>query len=382
MSVPVPRYTQTPNVLFDEHMQDMKLAELKVTLAIVRKILGWHKERPEAISYSQLQKLTGLSRSNVTNGVQDAIRRGTIKIAGKGRRGVNLYTLNFTTSPGTGIDDGSTSPGTGLTKETHKELKKKDSPVSEKKPDTGDADGSKTDSSKTEDTTSLKQKDVGTVKRETIPLRVLLKETRAKLNVHEPERPFGEREAEKIAAYNDSLKLKDVPPAVPMQYEICEQCLRRREIVAIIDDVPLCNECAAQVQNESVANDTDSRTREKPKRKRSEKQQKQDRVVDALVETFEYTKPTKSDYSNLRGVAKELLEVGLTHEDIPALVQYVRQKESKGDWTVTARSLIGNGRVGRYIRWRDADKTKPIGTPAYSPNDSEIWSGGGDDAGK
>jgi len=112
---------------------------------------------------------------------------------------------------------------------------------------------------------------------------------------------------------------------------------------------------------------------EKPKRKprkRKGKQLANDQVVDALVIEFKYTAPTNSDYNNLRGVAKELLEVGLTHEDIAGLKKSVdAESKNEGDWKVTARSLLGNGRVGRYINRRDIPAAK-----GYSPMaDESVW---------
>jgi hypothetical protein len=108
-----------------------------------------------------------------------------------------------------------------------------------------------------------------------------------------------------------------------------------------------------------------------PKRKRSEKQQRQDRVIDALVAAFDYSAPTKSDYGKLRKVAKELLDTDkITHEDIPALVKFVRQEANEqGGWTVTPTSLMVNGRVGRYVDSRDKEPIRE-----YSPNaDPTVW---------
>ena len=89
-----PNYTKVPNLLFD-HMADMGEAELRCTLAIVRKIIGYHKDRPEPVSYSQLEQLTGMSRQGVIQGVEASITRGWLAVAGQGKRGVKLYTLNF-----------------------------------------------------------------------------------------------------------------------------------------------------------------------------------------------------------------------------------------------------------------------------------------------
>ncbi len=82
-----PNYTQVPNLLF-EHMAEMTEAELRCMLAIVRKIIGYHKDGPEALSYSQLEKLTGMSRQGVIQGIEKAITRGWLKVAGQGKRGM------------------------------------------------------------------------------------------------------------------------------------------------------------------------------------------------------------------------------------------------------------------------------------------------------
>lgn len=87
-----PNYTQTPNILFDVLMADMGEAELKVVLAIVRQTLGYHKKR-DPISLSQLQKLTGLSRTACSNGADYAIKRGIVARVSRGKRGVSVYEL-------------------------------------------------------------------------------------------------------------------------------------------------------------------------------------------------------------------------------------------------------------------------------------------------
>lgn len=76
MSIPRPNYTQTPNAIYDL-MPEMKEAELRVTLAIVRETFGWHRETAR-LSITKLQKLTGLSRQGVINGTEAGIERGTI----------------------------------------------------------------------------------------------------------------------------------------------------------------------------------------------------------------------------------------------------------------------------------------------------------------
>lgn len=166
MAIAVPKHTQTPNELFDEWLPEMSNTELRVTLVVIRKTLGWHKPQDE-ISLTQFQKLTGLSRNGVISGIDAAIKRGTIKEAGTGARGVKLYApvyggcesgalsepddgqnkvevepcqmmtsalsepVEVTTSAASELDKASTSALSEPTKETttkeSKELKKKDS---------------------------------------------------------------------------------------------------------------------------------------------------------------------------------------------------------------------------------------------------------------
>lgn len=76
-SFEAPNHTQTPNTLFDVYLPLMSGAELKVTLAICRKTFGWH-QKEDRLSLSQLQKLTGLSRQSVINGIDQGVDRGTI----------------------------------------------------------------------------------------------------------------------------------------------------------------------------------------------------------------------------------------------------------------------------------------------------------------
>ena len=78
MTYKVPNHTQTPNELIDEHMRDMDMAELKVVLAICRKTFGWHKQY-DRISLSQLEEITGMSRTSVIKGARQGIGRGVIE---------------------------------------------------------------------------------------------------------------------------------------------------------------------------------------------------------------------------------------------------------------------------------------------------------------
>lgn len=93
--LPPANYTQMPNVLIDEMMRDMSLAELKVMLVAVRLTLGWQK-RVDAISLSQFQEYTGLSRQAVLDGIEAAKQRGILaELDERGPRGVKKYAVVF-----------------------------------------------------------------------------------------------------------------------------------------------------------------------------------------------------------------------------------------------------------------------------------------------
>lgn len=71
-----PNYTAIPNVILDA-MPSFTDAELRVVLAVCRKTFGWHKER-DAISISQLETITGLSRQGVVNALGPLLDRQII----------------------------------------------------------------------------------------------------------------------------------------------------------------------------------------------------------------------------------------------------------------------------------------------------------------
>lgn len=68
-----PNHTQTPNTFFDESLKHISsLPELKVVLAVIRKTLGWQKER-DKISMSQIRTLTGMKQQSVQRGIDLAL---------------------------------------------------------------------------------------------------------------------------------------------------------------------------------------------------------------------------------------------------------------------------------------------------------------------
>ena len=76
MKIQPPNYTQTPNTIFDL-LPQMKEAEMRVVLTIVRETFGWHKEKAK-LSVSRLMRLSGLSKQGVLNGIEAGIERGVI----------------------------------------------------------------------------------------------------------------------------------------------------------------------------------------------------------------------------------------------------------------------------------------------------------------
>lgn len=74
----LPNYTQIPNELLEVDMLDMGLAELKVTLAILRATFGFHRAQAP-LSYAKLMEITGLAREAVAAGVKAAVARGRIE---------------------------------------------------------------------------------------------------------------------------------------------------------------------------------------------------------------------------------------------------------------------------------------------------------------
>lgn len=111
----LPNYTQTPNALFDL-MPQMNNQELRVTLAIIRKTKGWHKQEDE-LSISQLMELTGLSRQGVVNGTRRALERGTVYRKPAGRSFVYGLIVNV-------VDQAKEDVSTSLTNDSQRRLPK------------------------------------------------------------------------------------------------------------------------------------------------------------------------------------------------------------------------------------------------------------------
>lgn len=87
-----PNYTQAPNEFLDAILPEIDtLGELKVTIAIIRQTFGWHR-KSAGLTLTKLEKLTGLRREAVNNGVAAAMERGYVTREKEGRS--FCYALN------------------------------------------------------------------------------------------------------------------------------------------------------------------------------------------------------------------------------------------------------------------------------------------------
>jgi hypothetical protein len=74
-----PNHTQIPNLFLDRDLSKItSLAELKVTLIVMRNTIGWHEKKVE-MGIPEIIGFTGMSRQSVVDGTKLAIKRGTIK---------------------------------------------------------------------------------------------------------------------------------------------------------------------------------------------------------------------------------------------------------------------------------------------------------------
>lgn len=71
--------TPVPNAVFDEHLRELKMAELKVLLVIIRQTLGWKKEC-DWISGKQFMEKTGCSNRAVNLAIDSLVKRKIIAV--------------------------------------------------------------------------------------------------------------------------------------------------------------------------------------------------------------------------------------------------------------------------------------------------------------
>lgn len=142
-----PRYTMSPNDLYDTHAPKMGEAELRITLALIRATFGWHREQFH-ISINQLIETTGLSRQGVVNGIAAVEKRGLFNrvVVPTGGQIASLWEVNKQQSRSLptrlpGVYDVDPQESTSLTpgaspsiiyKETERKEKKKSTRASKK----------------------------------------------------------------------------------------------------------------------------------------------------------------------------------------------------------------------------------------------------------
>lgn len=79
--------TPVPNIVFDHYLKELKLAELKILLVIIRQTFGWsdnytktkRKER-DWISGSQLALKTGSSKRAINEAIQNLVQKKLINV--------------------------------------------------------------------------------------------------------------------------------------------------------------------------------------------------------------------------------------------------------------------------------------------------------------
>ena len=83
----LPNTTPVPNALFDVHLRDLKVAELKMLLVVVRQTLGWYdstaakgRKEKDWISNSQLLNKTGCSRRSVCSAMDALVSKGLVLV--------------------------------------------------------------------------------------------------------------------------------------------------------------------------------------------------------------------------------------------------------------------------------------------------------------
>ena len=93
MSKFIPNSFQLPNAFVDEMLAQVSGNACKVYLLIVRKTRGWQKEK-DYISYSQIQKITGISSATVSKAIDELSELGLIKVKTGNEKSANQYSLN------------------------------------------------------------------------------------------------------------------------------------------------------------------------------------------------------------------------------------------------------------------------------------------------
>ena len=106
--------TPVPNVVFDHYLKELKVAELKVLMVIIRQTSGWmdlktkskRKER-DWISGSQLATKTGCSKRAINSAIEVLVQKNLINVLSEAggfldspekRRATKAFLLSFSGS--------------------------------------------------------------------------------------------------------------------------------------------------------------------------------------------------------------------------------------------------------------------------------------------
>ena len=109
-------FLRMPNEWIDRAMPSMSAAEWMVTTVILRQTIGWNKER-DAISLSQFEQKTGLSRHTIIDAIRKLAKQGWIKVYEQGIRSV--YEPCFATGAETAPIDTSAEIALPLVQKLH-----------------------------------------------------------------------------------------------------------------------------------------------------------------------------------------------------------------------------------------------------------------------
>lgn len=87
------RSTKIPNQIIEALAgSDLTGEEFRVLMAIIRKTYGYDK-KCDYIAFSQLAKLTKMSRQNINRNVKNLEKKGVISVVRDDYRGINNYSL-------------------------------------------------------------------------------------------------------------------------------------------------------------------------------------------------------------------------------------------------------------------------------------------------
>jgi len=79
--------THVPNAVFDRHLRDLKIAELKLLLVVIRQTLGWKDEKTESkrkeqdwLCGKQLMEKTGCSDRSISLAIDALVQYRLIQV--------------------------------------------------------------------------------------------------------------------------------------------------------------------------------------------------------------------------------------------------------------------------------------------------------------